>query len=259
MNKYLQLFKIGAVQSLKNYKELIGLSIFLITCLTIFSHIWKIATVKSGAVNLDPNHLLWFIALNEWVIIALPEIQYEIEQDLRSGRLAYLLVRPISYPISVFSEACGSLIVNLVFLGIVAFSFVWIQVGGLSFDAVNFAITIILGIFAGILGLIFQMLIGISAFWMQEVGPLHWLWEKLLFMLGGLILPLTVYPQWIQSIAHATPFPAILGGRSALVFDPCFSHTCWIISSLIFWIIVGSSILFFLYRRGLRILNIQGG
>ncbi len=94
---------------------------------------------------------------------------------------------------------------------------------------------------------------------MQEIDPFNWIWEKLLFILGGLILPLAIYPRWIQKIAYYTPFPAILGQRSSLAIDFSIAQVFNVTSSLIFWGILGLSCLFLFYRRGLQILNLGGG
>ncbi len=259
MQKYLALFRLSFIQALKNYKALIGLSIFLMTCLVIFAHLWKIAAVKRGVTHLNPEQLLWYIAFNEWVLVSIPDTQDEMEQDLRSGRLAYLLPRPISYLGTVFAEAAGTLSVNLIVLGAVTFLFTWLQAGTLPFPSIGLLVAFLFGLAAGALGILFRMLIGLSGFWLHSVDPLFWIWEKLLFMLGGLMLPLTIYPEWIQQIARFTPFPAILGERSALAFDFTPDAIFTLTGSLMGWSALAFLCLLLLYRRGLRILNIEGG
>ncbi len=258
-DKYFALGKLSLMHGLKNYKSLIGLSLFLVTCLIIFSHLWKIAAAKSGAAYLDADKLLWYIAFNEWVLIAIPDIQLDMEHDLRSGRLAYLLPRPISYIGATFAEGVGILFLNLVFLGIVGFSFTWFWIGSLPFSIPIFCIAILLGMLAGITALIFHILIGLSAFWLQDVAPFSWVWEKLLFILGGLILPLSIYPDWMQTLAYWTPFSSILGARSALTLEVNSYTIFWIAFSLIIWGFLGMACVIYIYRRGLRILNLEGG
>jgi ABC-2 type transport system permease protein len=257
--KHFTLFKLAFIHTLKNYKALIGLSLFLITCLLIFAHLWKIAAVKTGAFAHHPDHLLWYIAFNEWVIIAIPDTQVDMEMDLRSGRLAYLLPRPISYLISTFSEASGVLCANLIISGIVSFAFTWFRVGGAPFSLGAFVVMLILGALAAILCVLFRMLIGITAFWMQEVDPFFWIWEKMFFALGGLVFPLSTYPGWLEAIARLTPFPAILGDRSALAFDFSLSSVFSVTATLMSWSLLITLLLLFLYKRGLRIVNIEGG
>lgn len=259
MRKYWAIFQLSFIHALRNYKALIGLSIFLITCLTIFAHLWKIAAARKGVISFTPEQLLWYIAFNEWVLISIPDTQDDMEQDLRSGRLAYLLPRPISYLGSIFAEAAGTLTVNLIVLGFVTFLFTWFQVDALPFHPASLPIIILFGFAAGAIGILFRMLIGLSTFWLHEADPLLWIWEKMLFMLGGLMLPLTVYPQWLQSIAYLTPFPSILGERSSLAFHFDLHHILTLAGCLISWGGIGFICLLLVYRKGLRILNIEGG
>lgn len=259
MSKYLAIYRLSFIHTLKNYKAWIGLNIFVITCLVIFAHLWKIAAAHKGIAHLNPGQLLWYIAYNEWILIAIPDTQDDMELDLRSGKLAYLLPRPISYLGAVFAEAAGALSFNLIILGIVSFLFTWLQVGSIPLSSTGILITIFLGVAAGVVGIFFRMLIGLSAFWLQSVEPIWWIWEKLLFMLGGLMLPLAIYPDWLQTIARWTPFPAILGDRSALVFDYSLQDVLSLTGTLIAWGGAAFLLLFALYRRGLRILHVEGG
>ena len=259
MHKYFAVFTLSFIHSLRNYKTIGGLSIFLITCLVIFAHLWKIAAAKTGVAHLLPEELLWYIAFNEWVLVSTPDIQEEMEHDMRIGRLAYLLPRPISYLGSMYAEAVGTLSAHLIALGAVAFVFTRFYGGGITFSIEVFPIMLLFGFLSGLLAILFQMCIGLSAFWLHEVSPFYWIWEKLLFMFGGLMLPLTVYPQWMQVIAQCTPFPAILGQRSALVIDCTASHIAMLAFSYIAWGFVGILLLQVLYRRGLYALNIEGG
>jgi len=258
MVKYFKIFILALVHSIKNYKALIGLNLFVITCLIIFAHLWQATTPKMGTAHLHPDRLLWYIALNEWVLIALPIVQRDMEQDLRSGKLACLLVRPISYLGATFSNCFGILCVNLASLGLVAFIFTYWQVG-FPFHFFEFTIFIILGVIAGSVGILYQMLVGISAFWLKEVAPFNWIWDKFLFTFGGLIIPLSIYPDWIQQIAFCTPFPGILGQRSSLALDFDLTQALQIAGSLFWWGIFAVVCLILLYRKGLRILHIEGG
>ena len=71
-------------------------------------------------------------------------------------------------------------------LGPVAFLFAWWQVDTCPCTFGSLGVWLLLGVLAGILGVLFQMLVGISAFWIKEVSPFNWIWEKLLFVFGGL-------------------------------------------------------------------------
>jgi ABC-2 type transport system permease protein len=259
MKKYFAFFKLGIVNALKNYQSLIGISIFLVTCLIIFSQLWKIATLKNYLGLYTRENLLWYIAFNEWILIAIPEVQLHIEDDYRTGRLLYQLPKPVSYLGSVLAENLGVFFVNFVVLGVTAFLFTAIKFHAFPFGLPLMLLSLILGFAAGLLAILFQMVIGLSSFWLHEVGPLYWIWEKFLFMCGGLLLPLTLYPGWIQKVAYFTPFPVILGQRSFLLIDFNINSFFWLLLSLLGWGMVSIFLLKIVYKRGIKILNIGGG
>lgn len=255
--KLLPFFRMGALQTIKNYPALLGLSIFLLICLTIFAHLWKVAPSK--AEGLDPKILLWFIALNEWVLIAIPNLHLQIEQDVRKGHLANLLLRPVSYLGTKFAEAAGIFLIQFLVLGLVSFGFSAFMSGVIPFGLEELGVFFFLGLLAGLLGIAFLMVIGVASFWILGIEPMYWIWEKFLFILGGLFLPPVFFPHWLQKIARCTPFPLILGARSALVFGFERSEVIWMLSSFLLWGLIIYFLLQLLYRKGLQILNIEGG
>lgn len=258
LSKYITIFSLTFRQGIKNYKLLFGLSLFLITCLIIFAHLWKVAAIGSHT-QFTSETLLWYIAFNEWILISVPEIQNSMQEDLHSGKLAYLLPRPISYLGATFAEGLAQLVLQLIILGCVTFffAFLWTQSFPMSFS--QFSLMLLLGLFAGIVGLILQMIIGLTSFWLHDVTPCNWVSEKLLFIFGGLILPLSAYPLWMQNISQATPYFLMLGGRSGLIFDFDQSQVFSLFCMIALWLCIGSIALKLIYRRGLKILNISGG
>lgn len=259
MRKYSAVFRLSFIHTLRNYKGLIGLSLFLIVCLIIFAHLWQVTAARMGRLDLSPVSMLWYIALNEWVLISLPDLHEDMQDDLKNGRLAYLLPRPMSYVGSVFAEGLGILSANLLVLGIVSFGFTYLRIEAFPFTFITFLTTLALAFLAGCVGILFKMLIGMTSFWIHQVEAFHWIFEKFLFVFGGLMLPLFIYPDYLQTLSQFTPFPGILGGRSALVIHFTPHDALAIAGALLFWILLGSACLKILYRRGLRIVNIEGG
>lgn len=257
--KYRAIALMSLIRGIRHYAALAGLSLLLITCLIIFACLWKIAVVKNASPVLPADRLLWYIAFNQWVLFSIPEIYLEMEDDLRSGRFAYLLPRPVSYLGAKFCEGAGMLLLNLSALGLVTFLFTWFWTGSLPCPPLSLCPIFLTGILAGLVALVFQMTIGLSSFWIQEVGPCYWIWEKLLYVLGGLILPLSIYPDWLQKLAGWTPFPALLGQRSFLALGLHPESYLPLLMQLSLWAGIGVVLLMYLFRQGLRSLTIEGG
>lgn len=259
MGKYFKVFSLSCRHTWGNRKALIGLSLFLVICLIIFANLWDLIATRGGLTSMNPRELLWYIGLNQWVLVAIPRTERVIEGDFRSGKLAYLIPRPMSYLGYVFAEGCGETFVNMCVLGVVSYLFTWWFAGAITVGGLGLFVVLITGLLAGVVGVIFKMIIGLLAFWMHDVDPVAWIWEKLLFALGGLLLPLSAYPQGWQIVAKYTPFPVILGGRSRLAIDYSTTASLEVIGSLLFWIALGTILMTLLYRRGLKILTVEGG
>ena len=102
-------------------------------------------------------------------------------------------------------------------------------------------------------------MIGLSAFVAEEVAPFEWIYQKLAFIFGGLLIPLDFYPQWLQKIAFALPFPAMTYGPSRLFVTPEAGLFVSVLGQQAIWILVLGFLLVFAYRRGLAYLTVNGG
>src|SRR6185503_5609466 len=76
-----------------------------------------------------------------------------------------------------------------------------------------------IGALSAVALLSFNAMIGLCAFWLQDCSPIYWVWQKLAFLLGGLLLPLDIYPRWLRRLAEASPFSALLYGPASLVLE----------------------------------------
>lgn len=259
MGKFLKVFSLSCHHTWRNKKALCGLSLFLIICLLIFANLWDVIARRKGLSHFNPQELLWYITLNQWVLSAIPRTERVIESDFRSGKLAYLIPRPISYLGYVFAEGCGQAFVQMCVLGVFAFAFTWFYAGSITISSMGLVIVLISAMLACIVSVIFKMIIGLLSFWMHDVDPIAWIWEKALFTFGGLLLPLGAYPHYLQAAAKLTPFYVILGGRSALALDYSEMIAFSLLTGLLFWAVIGAVIATLIYRRGLKIISVEGG
>jgi ABC-2 type transport system permease protein len=91
------------------------------------------------------------------------------------------------------------------------------------------------------------------------LNPIYLVWQKLMFVLGGLFVPLALYPAWLLALAHCTPFPALIHGPGSMAFgsDPTLAlHT---LGLLVLWSAVAVVLLAVVYRRGLSSVDLHGG
>lgn len=251
-NKYFYVFVMSFSHSLKNIKSTVGLGLFLVICLIVFANLWEVLSIKTSFLSISQSQLLWYIALNEWILIAIPRVDREIQSDFESGRLQRCLNQPISYLGYSFFDALGTYIVNLIGLALITLVAMLFLSDGIDLSFLNWLTFVFLAFFSGVLGIIYLSVIGLFSFWVHDTDPLAWIWEKLLFALGGLILPLSLYPDWIQKIANYSPFSMILGGRSALIFNPSWENIGSVFTTMAVWFFLGIFFMIFLYRKGIK-------
>ena len=262
---YVAVVRVSARQALIARAEVVGRAAFYLLLLFIFSQLWKTALAGvpvpgAGGRALGPVDLLWYMAATEWALIAVPHVHLEIERDVRTGDVAYQLARPISYVGLKLGEALGQLAVRLVVLGVVGLAGARAFAGAWPADPAGLLLVVPVGVAAGVLGVVFQAAIGVCAFWVQDVSPIYWIWQKLAFVLGGLLLPLELYPGWLRAVAEWTPFPALLAraGRCAIGgFDVAGAMASLGVAAA--WLAVAVALLAWLAQRGRRALDVNGG
>jgi ABC-2 type transport system permease protein len=249
--------RIAFRQGLSDRGVVLGRCGFYAALLLIFSQLWGVVLSRAGVAG--AREMLWYLAVTEWVVLALPLTHQDIERDVRSGDVAYHLPRPLPYPGLRLAEAVGQLVSRLLVLAPVGFVLAWALAGGLPSEPAGLLVAVPLVLLSGVVGCVFHATIGVSSFWLQDASPVYWVWQKLCFVLGGLILPLSIYPGWLQAVAEWTPFAAMLygPGRAALGVD--LGAAAVTAGLLVFWGGLGALGLAVAFRRGIRVLDVNGG
>jgi len=251
--KYWAVTRLALRQAIAARGGLIGRLLFYWALMIIFSQLW--IAVGPG----DPSGYVWYLAITELVALGVPQIYLGIEQDVRRGDIAYRIGRPMSYVASKLAEGAGEFVVRFTVLATFGMAGTWLLCGQLPSEPWSLLFAIPLAFFAGLLMLVLQALIGLSAFWLQDAAPVYWIVQKFLFIFGGLMIPLSIYPRWLHAVADATPFSAMLYGCGRLVlhFDPALViDTAWRLAA---WSVLLLALLILVYRRSLSVLTVNGG
>ena len=246
-------------QSLSERAAVLGRVAFYAVILLIFSRLWAVVIESGALAGRSAAELLWYLAITEWVILSLPPVHLDIEQEVRSGDIACRLPRPLSYVGAKLAEAAGDTLLRMATLGVAGVALALALVGAFPDDPRGLLFVVPLGVMAAAVGLMFHAAIGLGAFWLQDCAPLYWIWQKLAFILGGLLLPLEIYPDWLRSVAAWTPWSAMMhgAGRMSFGWDPAAAGL--VLAKLSIWVVVAGVLLALVYRRALRVLQINGG
>ncbi|MET0387564.1 MAG: ABC-2 family transporter protein [Polyangiales bacterium] len=259
MTKYLAFVRLGVLRALSERGELYGRSLFAPMILGVFTALWRAVGESGMPSDAPPHRLVWYLAATEWITLSVPLVHTSVQEDVRRGDIAVQLPRPVSYVGAVMSQALGLLLVRASVLGVVLYVCAIAFTGRLP-PMAAIAYVVPFGLAAQALLTSCFVLMGILAFWLDEVTPLHWVWQKSMFVLGGLSLPLEIYPSWLVEIGSFTPFPWLLAGPATFMLKgPSADHATQLGWHLVFWFAVTLWSLQWLFSLATRRLQVNGG
>jgi ABC-2 type transport system permease protein len=254
----LAIFRIALRQRQQNLLVLTTRVGLFALILFVFTQLWGVLLGQNESGSGVREHV-WYLAITEWVTISQPRVHLDIETDVRSGELAYHLTRPVSYLSFRICEALAELVLSMAVIG--GFGFLWTfwLAGGLPHEPWGLVCALPLGLLASLVMLLFNVVIGLSAFWLLDCSPIYWVWQKATFVLGGLMVPLALYPAWLRAVAQRTPFAALLSGPGNLAFglDPGSALTTTV--RLCGWMAISVALVRLVYHRGVARVELHGG
>lgn len=251
MNKYWASFNIALQHQLAHRGQLLGRVFVYLVVVFLFHQVFE-------SVNAGPERL-WYLAITEWLILSTPVLSFQIEQDIRSGQLAYFMLRPMHYLSLRFFEGLGGCCVRFLLLGICGF----IQAYLLTRMIPGSFSTWFFGIFFGIIGILIytlvSMLIGLSAFFIKEIHPAVFLNQTATFCFGGLIVPLSFYSNFWQGLSFCTPYPWILFWPAQFILGEKLISTPIGFLMSILWFLILAMLIKICYDRCLKTFVVEGG
>jgi ABC-2 type transport system permease protein len=259
--KYWSIFQITLVNSLAYPGELIGRSLMIVPFMWIFFQLWNVTYAASGTdvINgLTLSNVLWYLMLAETIELGRPPLARTISENVKDGSIAYLLNKPYDFLLYQLSTTMGETIFRAVMNAVFGSAVVLWLVGPPEHpEGFIIALPAVLG--AWILHFCVTVMIGLSAFLVEDVSAFTWIYQKLAFLFGGMIVPLDFYPAWLQTLARALPFSSMTYGPARLFVTPTMDLFINVMALQLGWIVVLAVLLTIAYRRGVAYLTVNGG
>jgi ABC-2 type transport system permease protein len=261
MKKYFGIFKINLLNSLAYPAELVTRSLMIVLFMWVFYQLWHVTFAASGAdvINgLTLRDTMWYLLLAETLELGRPRQARVISQQVKDGSIAYLLNKPYDFLLYQLSSGLGESLPRMGMLFVLGGALVWAMAGPPP-DLVNWPLALLALAGAWLLHFCVNALIGLSAFAVEEVAPFEWIYQKFVFILGGMLIPLDFYPAWLQTVAKSLPFAYMMYGPCRLFVRPELQIFIQISIGQVFWLMVFGGILILAFSRGMRRLAINGG
>jgi len=239
-------------------------TLFLALILFIFTQLWFATDASAGGVQgltgFSVAQLIWYLVFSEAIVMSASQAMHqEVDREVKSGDIAYRLARPLAYPLYHFGAMLGERLLRFVLNLAIGSSVALLVVGPVALAPVSVLAALTTAMAAFVLDFLVSFMISTLAFWFEDTSGLHLLYSRALMILGGLLIPLDAYPDWLGRIARALPFQYLLYQPARLFVAPAaggFLHTLAVQSLLGILLLLP---MLLLYRLGLRRVAAQGG
>jgi ABC-2 type transport system permease protein len=232
--------------------------LFYVIVASVLATLWRVAAHAGGGAVGDYSAaaLTWYIVTSEAAVCALNvRLIEQIGDDIASGAVAVELLRPAP-PLGVrLATELGRSLPRLV--GCMAAGAV---IAGIAAGAPPDASALVLAapslVLAITCNLLAQHAFAAAAFWVRDARSTWYLYQKLVFILGGMLIPLELLPGWLHAIAASLPFLAMAYAPARLAsghFEPA------LLAVQIAWLVVLGLAARAMFAAGERRLQVVGG
>ena len=197
--------------------------VFMTVILYVFMRLWTVVYAGANAerlAGLTLSQMIWYLVVTESVTLSAPRIWSEIDQDVRTGRLAVQLIYPLSYVGGHLGRAMGQRVVRFVVNMAVGSSIALLLVGPIPFHAAGLAMFVLVLPAAFLLDFLGNFLVGLCAFWLESTVGLALLYMRTVQLLGGMLLPIDVYPETIRHLVKLLPFASMVYAPGRMFVTP---------------------------------------
>lgn len=231
--------------------------VFFVIILFIFRQIW--AAVDPASRGMTVHGLIWYLVITETFMLSFPDVHKKVDQDIKSGAIAMLLVKPFHYPGWLYMLYLGELIPRMAINGILGFVAAILFTGEMLIKPQAVPSLIVIALLAVTIHFLVALLLSLLSFWFEETEPFFWVYHKILFTLGGLLIPIHFFPQYLQNIAESLPFSVILYRPAMLALGYCSREFMSLFMHQAMWCMLLLLICEGMYALGTKRLSINGG
>ena len=258
MSPYLAGWWLGLLRTIRSPSDLAVRVGFFAIILVVMSALWGAAVDANGGSieGYTRASLLWYVFAAQTAVLGVrPRSVEEIGDEIGSGSIAVQMLRPVS----VFGlrmavdlgEACARLMAAFVAGAAITWAF-----AGPPPSMAGLAMAVPAVVLATSANIACTHAFGGIAFWLLDAKASWFFFQKLVFLPGGMLIPLELLPWPLEVISLALPFAtmAYVPGRIASGHpDPLL--LAWQVG----WLVALTAAAFGVFAAGERRLQVTGG
>jgi ABC-2 type transport system permease protein len=263
--KYFEVARINFTNCLTYPANMLSRSVLVCFRLWIMCQLYEASFSSLGIERiggLTLSGVVWCLMFTQclqsscWVRPLLPFI---IDEEVKSGTLAYSLNRPCSYVLFNYFGYLGRSLPNLLLNLFVASLATCLLIGPQTFELSAYGPALLLAFLGFTLHFFISFAIGMLALWIEDTSAFSWLYHKGQLVLGGLVVPLSVFPDQLRNVMELMPFAQLFYAPARILVQFESELFLRFLFSQILWIALFGALAQTLFRLGSRNVAINGG
>lgn len=263
METYLKLisksFQRSIAYKLEYYVSLANAFLYIF----IFTSVWKtVARENSSSLGTwTEDSLIQYAILSTLIKVSYGRNESLLTTKIKSGDIAYDLLKPYHLFMMYVSDSLGVSIFQLLARAFPLLVFSFFFFGTFPhMKLVTFGKFFICYVFSYLIYLCFGFALSCLAFFFTEVFSFMILYSALVTLLSGSVIPVNIFPNWIQEIVSWTPFPYLYFYPTAVLLNSPINFSFEkLISMYIFQVSSLGVLTYFIYFLGIRKVEFAGG
>ena len=231
---------------------------FYAIVVVVLAELWRAAALSNDGTiaGYSAAAVTWYIATSEAATVSLnSRLIVDIGADIVSGAVVVELLRPVSVVRQRVLAEVGRVLPRLYICALTGAA-LSLMIGGYPPKPAAAVLAIPSLVLAVCCNIVAQHAFASVSFWLRESSATWFLYQKFVFMLGGVLIPLEVLPGWLRHVALATPFPSMAYAPARLAsghFQP------ELLLMQIGWLLGLCAVAALVFNRGEHRLEVAGG
>jgi ABC-2 type transport system permease protein len=200
---------IAARRAMSDVNGLVVSAVFYLMVTTVLTSLWRSAAGPAGIAGYSAAALTWYAATAEAATIPLNfRAIEEIGDDIIDGSVAVELLRPVP-PVAVrIAAAFGAMLPKMALCMAVGVAYCWTVAGAPPRSAALLVTAVALPA-ALLCNIVAQHAFAGVSFWIRDARSAWFIYQKFVFIVGGMLLPVQVLPDALETAALWLPFAAM--------------------------------------------------
>ena len=262
LSKYTAVFQGALLSNLAYVWDIVFRSLFLIVVIFVFVQLWQLTYKVTGAnevAGFTLPQIIWYLVITETIVLSKPRLAGMIDSEVKSGDLAYRLNKPYNYVIYHYFSNLGETSIRFLVNLIIGAGVALVTVGPIPLRVAMIPAFLLVAVLGLSLDFALTAAIGLLAFWVEDTAGFDLIYKRMTMILGGMLIPLEVFPDWLRGVAESLPLHHIVyqPARLFVHYDP--GSLGYLVGQQVAWLAAAWALLALIYSLGVKRVNVNGG